>query len=305
MKSLTTEFQLINEDINSGLSLLPDKSVSMTILDPPYYRKVDQDWDKQWFTFDQYLEWCEVWIKEVSRVSMDSGTAWLFGYPYELSKLLPLFEKYGFKLKQQIVIDKGLKSIAGRSSDQLKQFPTATEYLYFFYKDSREMIRQLLQSERKRLDLTGNQVNQHLGKAVTGGGTFSTIASLKKPLEYIVYPTEKDWIKLQEIFDLPEYDTVVFRFNSSFGITDVWNDIDFYINKKDKIHPTQKPVDLINRIIDTGVPNKHILDCFMGSGTTAICSNGKSDRFTGIEIDQDMFDQAFDRIHLHIPHLRS
>ena len=66
----------------------------MTILDPPYYRKVDQDWDKQWFTFDQYLEWCEVWIKEVSRVSMDSGTAWLFGYPYELSKLLPLFEKY-------------------------------------------------------------------------------------------------------------------------------------------------------------------------------------------------------------------
>jgi DNA modification methylase len=31
------------------------------------------------------------------------------------------------------------------------------------------------------------------------------------------------------------------------GVTDVWNDIDFY--KEKRYHPTQKPVQLIERII--------------------------------------------------------
>ena len=59
-------------------------------------------------------------------------------------------------------------------------FPTATEYLYLFYNDSRDYIRDELQKERKRLGWTGADVNKYLGKATTGGGTFSTIASEKK-----------------------------------------------------------------------------------------------------------------------------
>ena len=96
----------------------------MCIIDPPYYRKVDQEWDKQWFTKNDYLAWCKSWIEEIAGVVKKSATVWLFGYPEELSYLLGYMREFGFQFKQQIVIDKGLQSIAGRSSKNLKMFPT-------------------------------------------------------------------------------------------------------------------------------------------------------------------------------------
>ena len=78
----------------------------MCIIDPPYYRKVDQEWDKQWFTKNDYLAWCKSWIEEIAGVVKKSATVWLFGYPEELSYLLGYMREFGFQFKQQIVIDK-------------------------------------------------------------------------------------------------------------------------------------------------------------------------------------------------------
>jgi len=299
------QHRLINDDVYKGIRECDPKSIDMVLLDPPYYRVVDQKWDKQWFEFDEYREWFIYLLHELEKVAKDSATCWLFGMPYQLAKLLPDFEHYGWSFKQQIVIDKGIKSIAGRSSDILKQFPTATEHIYMFYRESRPKIRHLLQQQRQLKGMTGNDVNKHLGKATSGGGTFSTIASTKKPLEYITFPTEKDWIKLQEIFELPEYKDIVYTFNSFSGFTDVWNDFDFY-KIPNKIHPTQKPVELYERIIRTGRPDQTVLDCFLGSGSSLIASHNLSVKeFIGIEKDDDMISKAKDRFTLHITDLQS
>ena len=299
------EVNLINKDVFKGLKDCESKSVDMVLLDPPYYRVVDQTWDKQWFTFDEYREWFIYFLNDLDKVVKQSATCWVFGMPYQLAKLLPDFEYYGWTFKQQIVIDKGLRSVAGRSSESLKQFPTATEHIYMFYKESRPIIRNLLQHERKVMGMSGVEVNKYLGKATSGGGTFSTIASTKKPLEYLNYPTKKDWVKLQEIFDLPEYDDLVYTFNSFSGFTDVWNDFDFY-KIKNKIHPTQKPVELYERIIRTGRADQVVLDCFLGSGSSLIASqNLEVSKFIGIEIDETMINKAKDRFTLHITDLQS
>lgn len=299
------ERSLINLDILNGLKECPDKFFDTILIDPPYYRVVDEKWDKQWFTFEEYEQWCTEWINDLERVAKDSATCWIFGMPYQLAKLLPHFEKTGWTFKQQVVIDKGLKSIAGRSSDILKQFPTATEHIYLFYRDSRNKIRNMLQEQKKLKGLSGNDINKHLGKATSGGGTFSTIASLVKPLEYINYPTEKDWIKLQEIFDLPDYKDLVYNFNSYSGFTDVWNDFDFYKIKK-KIHPTQKPIELYERIIQTGRSKQNVLDCFLGSGTSMIASQlWGVNEFYGIEIDESMLLKSIENFNLHIANLQS
>jgi len=299
------ELNLINKDVFKGLKDCESKSVDMVLLDPPYYRVVDQTWDKQWFTFDEYREWFIYFLNDLDKVVKQSATCWVFGMPYQLSKLLPDFEYYGWTFKQQIVIDKGLKSVAGRSGESLKQFPTATEHIYMFFKESRPIIRNLLQHERKVMGMSGVEVNKHLGKATSGGGTFSTIASTKKPLEYLNYPTRKDWVKLQEIFDLPEYDDLVYTFNSFSGFTDVWSDFDFY-KIKNKIHPTQKPVELYERIIRTGRTDQVVLDCFLGSGSSLIASqNLEVSKFIGIEIDETMINKAKDRFTLHITDLQS
>lgn len=62
-------------------------------------------------------------------------------------------------------------------------------------------------------------------------------------------------------------------------------------------HPTEKPIDLMNKII-RNVNGQSILDPFMGTGTTGVAAiqNGKS--FIGIEKDQKWFDIACERIHL-------
>lgn len=289
--------KVYNTDCVSFLKSLPDNSVDLFILDPPYYRVVNDKWDNQWFTIEEYLEWCDQWLQEVSRASKLSASVWLFGFPMQLMHTFPLILNKGFTFRQQIVVDKGMQAVAGRTSKKLKMFPTATESIFFFHKESRDNIRDFLQSERKRLGWIGSDVNKHLGKATSGGGTFACIASEKKPLEHRVYPTREDWQKLSEVMNLPEYDDVVYKFNLTSGLTDVWKDINFYDRKVKKFHSTQKPEELIERLIKTSSnENDLVCDPFMGSGTTAVCAKKLDRKFIGSEIDEEYFNKLNERI---------
>jgi site-specific DNA-methyltransferase (adenine-specific) len=64
------------------------------------------------------------------------------------------------------------------------------------------------------------------------------------------------------------------------------------------IHPTQKPVTLIEYLIKTYTQEKEtVLDFTMGSGTTGVaCCNTNRD-FIGIELDNDYFNIAKQRIN--------
>ncbi|ULJ66666.1 DNA-methyltransferase [Wielerella bovis] len=60
-----------------------------------------------------------------------------------------------------------------------------------------------------------------------------------------------------------------------------------------KIHPTQKPVELLARLIEDGSDSGDvILDCFMGSGSCGIASLRLGREFIGIEIDENYFQAA-------------
>jgi site-specific DNA-methyltransferase (adenine-specific) len=64
-----------------------------------------------------------------------------------------------------------------------------------------------------------------------------------------------------------------------------------------RLHPTQKPVALLEYLIKTyTIENETVLDFTMGSGSTGVaCSNLKRD-FIGIELDDDYFNIAEKRI---------
>jgi len=221
----------------------------------------------------------------------------LFGFPEQLCTLLPVIEKAGFTFRQQIVVNKGMQAVAGRTSNKLKMYPTATESIFFFHYEARDHIRDLLQSERKRLEWKGKDVNAHLGKATSGGGTFACIASEKKPREHRVYPTREDWVKLQDVMNLPEYDDLVYTFNIQTGLTDVWGDINFYDRKQVKFHSTQKPIPLIERIIQTSSnKNQTVLDIFGGSGSTGVVCKLHDRNFIGCEIDEVYYKKSLQRI---------
>ena len=282
--------QILNENCETYLKKLEDKSVDTVILDPPYYNVVNEKWDTQWKSLEDYLAWFRPIMEEISRVSKFSCSLWLFGYPYQLSHLISIVEATGFTYRQHITIDKGMRSVAGRTSNKLKMFPTATEYLIYFHKEARPLIKEHLQTKKSERQLSSREINQHLGKAINGGGTWSTIAGEKQ--KNIQYPTKEDWEKLDELFggmDL-NYDDVVFKFNPQPGLTDVWTDINFYDTTYPRKHPTQKPFKLIERLVLCSTDeNDVILDPLMGSGMTALVCRERNRQFLGCEMNEEYF----------------
>lgn len=70
--------------------------------------------------------------------------------------------------------------------------------------------------------------------------------------------------------------------------------------KLNKLHPTQKPVDLFRYLIRTYTkPGDVVLDCCIGSGTTAIAAMDEQRNFIGIELDEHYYNVAVDRIKNH------
>ena len=70
---------------------------------------------------------------------------------------------------------------------------------------------------------------------------------------------------------------------------------------KDKLHPTQKPVSLLQYLIKTYTnEGEIILDNCMGSGSTGVACMNTNRRFIGIEIDEKYFNIAKDRIENNI-----
>lgn len=71
-------------------------------------------------------------------------------------------------------------------------------------------------------------------------------------------------------------------------------------NAKDRVeykHPTIKPVDFIRKLIrNSSNENDIVLDCFMGSGTTAVASILENRNYIGFEIEKKYYDIANARI---------
>lgn len=83
------------------------------------------------------------------------------------------------------------------------------------------------------------------------------------------------------------------------ALSNVWTDISPIVPwSKEKVkHPTQKPIALMERCIKIwSKENDFVLDCFSGSGTTAIaCKNLKRD-FLGIENNFEYFTMSIERL---------
>lgn len=71
-----------------------------------------------------------------------------------------------------------------------------------------------------------------------------------------------------------------------------------FVSPKQKQHPTQKPVELMEELIQLHTfENSIILDPFMGSGTTGLACKNLNRNFIGIELDENYFNIARDRIN--------
>jgi site-specific DNA-methyltransferase (adenine-specific) len=72
-----------------------------------------------------------------------------------------------------------------------------------------------------------------------------------------------------------------------------------YPSSRNKYHPTEKPLNLCKYIIETSSDaGEIVLDPCMGGGTTILAAKMTNRKYIGIELDQDYFKIAQDRLAL-------
>lgn len=76
MKAQTLELNKIyNMDCIEGMKMLPDQSIDCIVTSPPYWKGFE--YEAYFNSYKQYLDWCEMWLKECKRVLKPNGTFWL------------------------------------------------------------------------------------------------------------------------------------------------------------------------------------------------------------------------------------
>lgn len=74
-------------------------------------------------------------------------------------------------------------------------------------------------------------------------------------------------------------------------------DVLFFNKTNNELHPTQKPIDLLEFCIKNSSKEKEIVfDGFMGSGSTGVACVNTNRRFIGFELDEHYFNIAKERI---------
>lgn len=102
------------------------------------------------------------------------------------------------------------------------------------------------------------------------------------------------WDKGQRKFSLADFEMA---WSSQYAAARIFDYPRSYALRDGKVHPTQKPVALMEWCINQLPDNANtILDPFMGSGTTGVACINLGRKFIGIEIEPKYFDIACKRI---------
>ena len=83
--------QIMCADVFEGLSRVPDNSVDLVFIDPPYNigKKFDSTIDK-WNTDEEYLNWCYKWIDECINKLKCTGSLYIM----TSTQFMPYFDIY-------------------------------------------------------------------------------------------------------------------------------------------------------------------------------------------------------------------
>lgn len=250
--------QVICGDAVAELRRLKTASAQLVIADPPYYNVLlDQSWDTQWKAVEEYLEWTRAWVAECIRILRDDGLCFIFG---QLGKREHAFIHLMSEICRRYQFHDLLiwDRVVGYN-ERRDSFTPAYEMILVLRK--------------------GDKVKFNKG-AVREPYSSETIQTYLRDKRY------KDREARMKHLLAGKFATNLLRVPSLKG------------SSKEKCgHPSQKPIDLITKLISCATdPGDLVLDPFLGSGTTAAVAEALGRRWLGIEINPIFVELARQRI---------
>jgi site-specific DNA-methyltransferase (adenine-specific) len=285
------------------LSKVKNKSVDLILIDPPYNIGKDE-WDSFGITKkgyqpkpydgESYYDWMQEVFIELSRVMKDSGSFWFFHNDFRIMAELDrrINEKTDFDFRNFIVWNKmfpGCKQEGFLNGfiqvEGLNNFQKMAEYILFYTRKNLHLKLRERRLERgvKSLDISKEILSK------TGGitGWYSNIETGKN------YPTEETIIPITKYLGF-EMDDLVPKFFNQKNSHSVWQ---FDFDSEKLGHLTPKPINLLkNIILHCTEPGDLVLDCFGGSGSTAIACLETNRRYHLIEREEKYVEIARKRI---------
>ena len=114
---------LYHGDCLDVLRELPDDSVDAVVTDPPYFKVVNEPWDKQWDNPEGFTDWLRSVAEQWQRVLKPNGTLYVFASPQMAARVeLHVVEPAGFVVLNRIVWHKTNKAIHRANRDALFQY---------------------------------------------------------------------------------------------------------------------------------------------------------------------------------------
>lgn len=307
------EIELLQGDCLELMKDINDKSVDMILCDLPYGTTACK-WDVT-IPFDK------LW-KQYKRIIKDKGIIVLFGSePFSSYLRTSNIDWYKYDWIWE-------KNNAGNFQLVNYQPLKIHETISVFYNDTPNMeFADIMKFHMNRLDL--KQKDLSLLELSRNGKPTGWVSN---KLNGSQLPTEQQWEKLCNLFgienkyqeilnkvktvtynlDLQETCKVMSNKNKggSLGHLSSENKRDNYLqlktgypksilefNRETGLHPTQKPVDLLEYLVKTYTnENETVLDNCMGSGSTGVACVNTNRKFIGMELDENYFNIAKERI---------
>lgn len=260
MDDTHNQSKIYQGDCREKLEIFDEKSFQAIIADPPYFQVLlGEDWDNQWRTEEDYLDWTEDWIEKAGRLLKDDGLFFIFG---QLGKREHLWLHVCSMATRKMQFHDML--IWDRAVGYNERYDSFTPCY--------EMILTLRKSKDSKPYFDKDAVRTSYDD--------ETIKQYLKDKRY------KDLDARRTHLEKGKYATNILRVPSLKG------------SSKEKVgHPSQKPIRLIEMLVASATrEGDFVLDPFSGSGTTALACQNLNRNFAGIEIEQKYIEIAESRL---------
>jgi site-specific DNA-methyltransferase (adenine-specific) len=296
------------------IRLIPDKTISLILTDPPYHAtKKKSIYGDTHFQEDQhYLKWIEQYAKEWRRILRPNGTLFCYCDSSMAARLEILFSDT-FNVLSHIVWTKpnepgfdGWKNKMKKES--LRQWYSHSERIIFAEPATdgnlhRSPFGEFLRKKRHMCELSGHQLTELIGaygKVNHGGAVSNWEAGRNTPSREQYEKICSVFLNTGKIDTMPPYEDVIrpFIMDGFKEFTDVWTfpSVKPYKGK----HPAEKPLNMLRHAIEaTSYPDDIVLDCFAGSGSTAIAATSLGRKSISIEIEEKWVQSISVRLKLY------
>lgn len=279
--------RIYNEDCIAGLDRVPDGCVDMVMTDPPY-KYLKEGWDED---FDE-----GALVAQLRRVVRPGGWAAVFGRGPSFYRLNAALEAAGFAFKEEVVWDKRYSN--SPVQPLMRRHETCS--LHVLGAGSVRRVR-LPYAEVRECDPAA--VAADVRRMMSALGNPSKLAAVRRWLDGggCDYAPSEGARPLTVRGGLPKYDRAVQSakaFADGLVEADVMS-VPNWRNNRAGIHPTEKPVRLLERIISLCLPpggDFLVLDPFSGSGSSCAAARNLGFRYLGFEKDEAFWRASVERM---------